>query len=176
MVMPKTIGGYRILNEIGSGVFGTVYHARDPLNDRDVALKVLTAPDDLERFRREARLAYEIGHPNIIRIFHYGEDGGDRFIVMELMQVSLREILKTGRLTISRAVGICRQVALGLRAAHNHERKITHRDVKPDNILIDSNGVVKVSDFGIARAEYLPNLTTTGIVGFGSVVIMLKKI
>ena len=166
--MLETIGGYRILNKIGSGGFGTVYRARDPLNDRDVALKALTDPYDLERFRREARLAYEIGHPNIIRIFHYGEDGGDRFIVMELMQVSLREALRTGRLTISRAVDICRQVALGLRAAHNHERKITHRDVKPDNILIDSNGVVKVSDFGIARAEDLPNLTETGRVGFGS--------
>ena len=166
-VMPKTIGGYRILNEIGSGGFGTVYRARDPLNDRDVALKVLTDPDDLVRFRREARLAYEIGHPNIIRIFHLGEDGGDSFIVMELMQVSLREVLNTGRLTISRAVDICRQVALGLRAAHNHERKITHRDIKPDNILIDSNGVVKISDFGIAHVDDSPSLTKTGV-GFGS--------
>ena len=161
--MRETIGGYRILNEIGSGGFGAVYRARDPLRDRDVALKALTKITDsngLERFRREARLAYEIDHPNVIDILHYGEDGGARFIVMELMPISLREILRNGRLSLSRSVDICRQAALGLRAAH--ERGVIHRDVKPDNILIDSAGAVKVTDFGLARAEDLRTITVTG--------------
>ena len=160
MVMRETIGGYRILGKLGSGGFGVVSLARSPLDDRDVALKVLTDRNDLERFRREARLAYEIDHPNVIDILHYGEDGGACFIVMELMPISLREILKNGRLSLSRSVDICRQAALGLRAAH--ERGVIHRDVKPDNILIDSKGTVKVSDFGIAHADDLPSLTTTG--------------
>ena len=161
--MRETIGGYRILNEIGSGGYGAVYRARDPLRDRDVALKALTKitdSNDLERFRREARLAYEIDHPNVISILHYGEDGGARFIVMDLMPISLREILGNGRLSLSRSVDICRQVALGLRAAH--ERGVIHRDVKPDNILLDSAGAVKVTDFGLARAEDLRTITVTG--------------
>ena len=169
MVARETIGGYPILDEIGSGGFGAVYRARDPLNDRDVALKVLTrstSSNTLERFRREARLAYEIDHPNVIGILHYGEDGGDRFIVMELMPINLREILRNGRLSMSTSLDVCRQAALGLRAAH--ERNVIHRDIKPENILADSNRAVKVSDFGIAHAADLPNLTATGVVGFGT--------
>ena len=162
--MRETIGGYRILNEIGSGGFGAVYRARDPLNDRDVALKVLTDPNDLERFRREARLAYEIGHPNIIRIFHLGEDGGDSFIVMELMPASLRQILNDVKLPAMRVMEICYDIADGLRAAHEHG--VIHRDIKPENILVDFTTdevfEVKVSDFGIAHADNLPNLTATG--------------
>ena len=163
MSSPNKIGGYSILTEIGSGGYGAVYRALDPLRDRDVALKVLTQITDsnnLERFRREARLAHEIDHPNVISVLHYGEDGGVCFIVMELMPISLREILGNGRLSLSRSVDICRQAALGLRAAH--ERGVIHRDVKPDNILLDSAGAVKVTDFGLARAEDLRTITVTG--------------
>ena len=163
--MNKTIGGYAILNEIGSGGFGAVYRARDALNGRDVALKVLpktASSDDLARFRGETRLAYEISHPNVIRIFDWGEDGGACFIAMELMPVSLREILGNGRLSLSRSVDICRQAALGLRAAH--ERGVIHRDVKPDNILLDSAGAVKVADFGLARSEDLRTITVAGAI------------
>ncbi len=161
--MPETIGGYAILSEIGSGGFGTVYRARDPLSGKDVALKTLTKltnSNDLERFRREARLAYEIGNPNIIRILHYGEDGGASFIVMELMPNSLREILGAGRLSLSMSLDICRQAAHGLKAAHG--RNVIHRDVKPDNILLDSKGAVKITDFGLARAVDLTTLTAAG--------------
>ena len=170
-VMRETIGGYRILNEIGSGGFGTVYRARDPLNDRDVALKALDPKrvdsNAIERFRREALLTSEINHPNVIRILDDGEDGDIRFIVMEMMHLSLREALSAGSMPISRVVNVCRQASLGLKAAHDHN--VIHRDIKPENILIDSNGTVKVSDFGIAHADDLPDLTATGsTIGTGS--------
>ena len=161
--MLGTIGGYDLIDEIGSGSYGAVYRARDPLSGREVALKTLTKiadSDDLERFRREAWLAYEIGHPNIIDILHYGEDGGISFIVMELMPSSLRELVIDGRLSLSVSVRICYRAALGLRAAH--ERNVIHRDVKPDNILISSEGELKMTDFGLARAMDLTTLTAAG--------------
>ena len=169
MTNPKRIGGYAILNKIGAGGFGTVYRAYGLSSGRAVALKTLNpelaATDVIERFRREALLTAEINHPNVIRILDEGEDGGVHFIAMEMMTLSLRDALSTGSLPMSRAMDICRQAALGLKAAH--DRDVIHRDVKPANILIDSNGTVKVSDFGIAHADSLPNLTATGV-GIGT--------
>lgn len=152
------VGGYHLLNEIGSGGFGTVYRAYHPLNRRAVALKRLNHTSaDIERFRREGRVLAQIDHPNVITLL----DSGDDWMALELMQFSLREVMaSSGRLSISRSVDICRQVALGLRAVH--EQNVIHRDIKPANILIDSNGVIKVSDFGIARAEDLTTLTSPG--------------
>ena len=163
--MRETIGGYRILNEIGSGGFGAVYRAYDSLSGRAVALKTLNpkfavSSSIIERFRREALLTSEMNHPNIIRILGGGEDGGAHFIAMEMMPLSLSDALFDGRLPISRAMDICRQAALGLKAAH--DRGVIHRDIKPANILIAPNGTVKVSDFGIAHADSLPDLTATG--------------
>ena len=166
--MRETIGGYHIWNKIGEGAFGTVYRAYDPSSSRAVALKTLKSDNAhfVARFRRESALLSEIDHANVARLHGYGEDGDVRYIVMELMTYSLREALQSaGRLPLSRAADICRQAALGLKAIH--ERNIVHRDVKPDNILFDSGGNVKVSDLGIARAETLPSLTTTGI-GMGT--------
>ena len=167
--MRETIGGYPILDEIGSGGFGTVYRAYDSLSGRAVALKTLNprlaVSSVIERFRREALLTSEMNHPNVIRILDGGEDGGVHFIAMEMMLLSLSDALSAGRLPISRAMDICSQAALGLKAAH--DRDVIHRDIKPANILIDSNGTVKVSDFGIAHADSLPDLTATGV-GFGS--------
>ena len=164
MVMPETIGGYPILDRIGSGGFGTVYRAYSPSIRCAVALKTLepNVVDAvvIERFRREALLTSEINHPNVIDILDADEDGGVHFIVMEMMPLSLRDALSAGSLPMSRAMDICRQAALGLKAAQT--RGIYHRDIKPDNILIGSNGTVKVSDFGIAHADDLPSLTTTG--------------
>ena len=163
MPNPK-IGGYAVLNEIGDGGFGTVYRAYGLSSGRAVALKTLNPEradsDAIERFRREALLTAEINHPNVIRILDEGEDGGVHFIAMEMMDLSLRDALSAGSLPMSRAMDICRQAALGLKAAH--DRDVIHRDVKPENILIGSNGTVKVSDFGIAHADSLPNLTATG--------------
>ena len=167
MPNPKTIGDYAILNEIGDGGFGTVYRAYGLSSGRAIALKTLNPEraDSIERFRREALLTAEINHPNVIRILDEGEDGGVHFIAMEMMSLSLRDALSTGSLPMSRAMDICRQAALGLKAAH--DRGVIHRDVKPENILIGSNGTVKVSDFGIAHADSLPNLTATGV-GIGT--------
>ena len=164
------IGGYAILNKIGSGGFGSVYRAYGLSSGRAVALKTLNpelAASDhfIERFRRESLLTAEINHPNVIRILDEGEDGGVHFIAMEMMSLSLRDALSTGSLPMSRAMDICRQAALGLKAAH--DRGVIHRDVKPENILIGANGTVKVSDFGIAHADSLPNLTATGV-GIGT--------
>ena len=163
-VMRETIGGYRILNEIGSGGFGTVYRAYSPSRGRVVALKALDPKrvdsNAIERFRREALLTSEINHPNVIRILDDGEDGDIRFSVMEMMPLSLRDALSGGSMPISRVVNVCRQASLGLKAAHDHN--VIHRDIKPENILINSNWTVKVSDFGIAHADDLPDLTATG--------------
>ena len=162
MVMPETIGGYRILNEIGSGGSGTVYRAYSPSSGRAVALKTLDPKFNdsdvrpgvvIERFRREVLLTSEINHPNVIGILDEGEDGGVHFIVMEMMPLSLRDALSAGSLPMSRALDVCRQAALGLKAAQ--ERDITHRDVTPNNILLDPSGAVKMADFGLARAEDL---------------------
>ena len=161
---PK-IGGYGVLGEIASGGSGAVYRARDTLNDRDVALKILPHaddPDDLARFLQEARLAREIDHPNVIDVFDYGEDGGVRFIAMALTPTSLREILAKGRLSLSRALDIFRQAALGLRAVH--ERGGVHGDVKPGGVLLDSAGAVKVAGFGSARAGDSRTATDPGAV------------
>ena len=171
MAMPETIGGYRILGEIGSGGSGAVYRAYSPSTRRAVALKTLDPNRDAavvtERFRREVLLTSEINHPNVIDILDEGEDGGVYFIVMEMMPLSLRDALSAGSLPISRAMDMCRQAALGLKAAH--ERGIIHRDVTPNNILLDSSGAVKVGDFGLARAEdlrsiaeYLRTVTVAG--------------
>ena len=161
---PK-IGGYGVLGEIASGGSGAVYRARDTLNDRDVALKILPHaddPDDLARFLQEARLARAINHPNVIDVFDCGEDGGVRFIAMELTPTSLREILAKGRLSLSRALDIFRQAALGLRAVH--ERGGVHGDVKPGGILLDSAGAVKMAGFGSARADDSRTITAPGSV------------
>ena len=165
MPNPKKIGGYSILSEIASGGDGAVYRARDSLNDRDVALKMLPHaddPDDLARFLQEARLAREIDHPNVIQALGYGEDGGVRFIAMELMAVSLREILAKGRLSLSKSVDIFRQAALGLRAVH--ERGGVHGGVKPENILLDSAGAVKMAGFGSARADVRSDVYSLGAI------------
>ena len=148
MAMPEIIGGYRILGEIGSGGSGAVYRAYSPSTRRAVALKTLEPNGDVavvtERFRREVLLTSEINHPNVVDILDEGDDDDVRFIAMEMMPLSLRDALSAGSLPISRAMDVCRQAALGLKAAH--ERDIIHRDVTPNNILLDSSGAVKVAD------------------------------
>lgn len=148
---------YEIVGKIGTGGMADVYKAKDHKLNRFVAAKVLKAEfkDDttfVRKFRSEAQAAAGLTHPNIVNVFDVGEDEGVYYIVMELIEgITLKEyISKKGKLSIKEATSIAIQVSMGLEAAHSHG--IVHRDVKPQNIIISTDGKVKVTDFGIARA------------------------
>ncbi|MDQ3280813.1 MAG: protein kinase [Acidobacteriota bacterium] len=164
---------YRIEQILGRGGMGVVYKASDTQLDEIVAIKTLPgdvmtrSPEDLERFKREIRLARRITHRNVLRTYDYGEAEGVYFISMEFMRgYTLAELLDEApqRQMASRpTVGITRQICRGLQAAH--EQGIIHRDIKPQNVLIDAKGEVKLMDFGIARmAETPEGLTQAGLI------------
>ena len=164
----QTIGGYHILDKIDSGGQGAVYKAWDPSNGQVVALKTLLPggaanSDGIKRFRREAELTSQVAHPNVIRILDNGRDEDHYFIAMEFLPISVADLIRSvGLLPIAKAVYICRQAALGLQAANDHG--IIHRDIKPSNLLIDPDGTVKVTDFGLARASHLSTMTSPNAV------------
>jgi eukaryotic-like serine/threonine-protein kinase len=157
---------YRLIERIASGGMATVWEAEDTALHRRVAVKVMSArlSDDesfLERFRREARAAARLLHPNAAAIFDYGEDSGTPYIVMELLRGStLADRLRLGPLDPAEAVDIVEQVGAALEAAH--QAGIVHRDVKPGNIMLTATGAVKVMDFGIAAAQWAASITGTG--------------
>ena len=149
---------YEIHGRIGRGGMADVYLARDLLLDRPVAVKVLfpefaTDPNFVERFRREAQAAANLTHPNIVGVYDWGQQGTTYFIVMEYVNGrSLAEILRAeGALEPNRSNDIASEVAAALGFAHRSG--VVHRDIKPANILVSNQGVVKVADFGIARAQ-----------------------
>ena len=165
-------GRYRLGELIGRGGMATIYRAADEhMMDRPVAVKVLrevysSDPKFVTRFQREARAASALQHPNIVQVYDYGQSGDAYYIVMEYIDgMDLRRYLKRrGVLPIERGVQIARDVALGLGAAHR--RGIVHRDVKPQNIMLNDEGVVKLTDFGIAsmyKDADAERLTTTGM-------------
>jgi predicted ATPase len=149
------LGPYEIGTLLGAGGMGEVYRARDPRLDRAVAIKILPAElsadaDHLHRFEREARSASALNHPNIVTIYELAQDGSTHFIAMELIEgQTLRQLLASGTLPIRKAIEIASQVAEGLAKAH--EAGIAHRDLKPDNLMISSDGFVKILDFGLAK-------------------------
>ncbi len=153
----EQLGRYEIIEELGRGSMGVVYKARDPLLDRTVALKTVGVELSREeteaferRFYREAKSAGRLNHSNIVTIHDVGRSDSVAYIAMEFLQGrSLREILDSGVvLPLDRVVDIVTQVADGL--AFAHESGIVHRDIKPRNIMVLDNGVVKITDFGIA--------------------------
>jgi len=153
---PERIGRYQVIERIGRGAMGVVYRARDEAMGRDVALKVLTAdledePDIRTRFHREAEAAARLSHPNIITIFDVGEDGGRFFIVMELLRgATLKDFLKQNAAApLARKLDLMIQLCAGLGAAHN--ASVYHRDIKPGNIFVRADGILKILDFGVAR-------------------------
>jgi eukaryotic-like serine/threonine-protein kinase len=160
-------GRYRLESKLGSGGMSTVYLARDETLERWVAAKVLhreisDQPDQLERFRREARAVAQVSHPNVVAVIDAGEDGGRPYIVFEYVagETLKQRIDHAGRLPLDEAAAYAIEVGRGLGAAH--QRRLVHRDVKPQNVLIDSEGRAKVTDFGIARELEQDGLTKTG--------------
>jgi len=158
-IKPGSILGYRyeIISILGEGGMGAVYKARDRELDRLVAIKVIRPelagrPDILQRFKQELILARKVTHRNVIRIFDLGEADGVKFITMEFIDGhDLKSLLsKSRKLPVDRAVEIIQQVCLALDAAHTEG--VVHRDLKPQNIMIDQQGRALVMDFGIAKA------------------------
>ena len=164
---------YQIIKSIGEGGMANVYLAYDTILDRNVAVKILRgdlASDDkfVRRFQREALSASSLNHPNIVEVYDVGEDNGNYYIVMEYIEGKhLKELIKKrGKLTLSEVVDIMLQITDGMSIAH--DSYIIHRDIKPQNIMILENGLVKITDFGIAMAMNASQLTQTNSV-MGSV-------
>ena len=160
---------YEIISKVGTGGMADVYKARDHKLNRLVAVKVLKPEfrDDktfIAKFQKEAQAAAGLAHPNIVNVYDVGDDEGVNFIVMELVEgITLKDyIKKKGKLSVKEATSIAIQVSLGLEAAHN--RNIVHRDAKPQNIIISTDGKVKLSDFGIARAVTSNTITSNVMV------------
>ena len=159
---------YEVVSRIGSGGMADVYKAKDHKLNRFVAMKVLKPEfsadtNFIRKFQREAQAAAGLAHPNVVNVFDVGEDQGVNYIVMELVEgITLKEyISKKGRLTVKEATSIAIQVSMGLEAAHN--RNIVHRDIKPQNIIISTDGKVKVTDFGIARVASSNTISTNAM-------------
>mgnify|MGYP001143325482 CR=1 FL=1 len=172
---PTTLGKYQIIREIARSN-DIVYEAYDPLMNRRVAIKELAMPggstpqqreDRINRFKREAQAAGTLNHPNIMTVYELGQEGDRFFMAMEYLDGhTLRNEIDTqGFLPVDKAVEYATQVLKGLE--HAHKQGVVHRDIKPDNIQILSNGTIKITDFGIARLTFQPNLTMDGQV-FGT--------
>ncbi len=160
-------GRYRLEARIGTGGMSSVYRANDETLERPVAIKLMnreiaTDSDQLERFRREARAVAQLSHPHIVGVIDYGEDQGRPYIVLEYVEgETLKErIRRNGELDVSEAIAYAIEIARALGCAH--ARHIVHRDVKPQNVLIDEEGSAKVTDFGIARSLDDDGLTADG--------------
>jgi tRNA A-37 threonylcarbamoyl transferase component Bud32 len=178
--MRERLGRYLILEEIGKGGMGVVYKARDERLGKVVALKVLSVVEPEEsssrkRFRNEARAAAVLNHPTIAAVFDYDEQDGTPFIVYEYVEgVTLDQIIAGEKLPPERIVALASQIAAGL--AHAHDRGILHRDIKPQNIMVNAEGQVKILDFGLAKktglqvSEGIQPDGTTVDTGIGAIV------
>ncbi len=166
---PEKIAGYKILGLIGEGAIGSVFKALQISMDRIVAIKILSPKHSQndrmrEKFMTEARTAAKLSHPNIVQAIDVGQDGGYYYFVMEHLDgPTVGHLLKRGgALDERRAVQIVSQVAQALDYAHRHG--IIHRDIKPDNIMMTREGVVKLCDLGLARAVHDPDKVKAGII------------
>jgi len=160
-------GRYRLEAKLGSGGMSTVYLAKDDTLDRPVAVKVMhremsEQPDQIERFRQEARAVAKISHPNVVAVIDAGEDHGYPYIVFEYVEGETlkQRISRVGALDIQEAIAYAIEIARGLSIAH--ARNMVHRDIKPQNVLIDDEGRAKLTDFGISRQLEQDGMTATG--------------
>lgn len=165
----EKLGKYKITGKIGKGAMGEVFRAHDPVLNREVAIKTisasLSADNDLrKRFHREAQAAARLNHPNIITVFDYGEEQGIIYMAMELLEgADLKDLIYHKHLAgLDDKLDVMEQVADGLSFAH--AREIIHRDLKPGNIHVQPNGQVKILDFGLARLGGGADMTRTGVV------------
>src|SRR5947199_581544 len=164
--VPEKFGRYEIVREIGHGAMGVVYEALDPTIGRKIALKAIrfdgigtTADEAARRFKNEARAAGGLNHPNIVTVYDAGEDSGVLYLAMEFIEGSTLEALLRTQRTVATAqtTDIVRQICAGLDFAH--AKGIVHRDIKPGNIMLAAHGVVKITDFGIARGGEAMTIT-----------------
>ena len=160
--LPDRLGGYELAKQLGAGGMGAVYLAKQVSLDRDVALKVMHAnwasdPIFLARFTREAYAAAQLNHHNVVQIFDIGADAGINYFSMEFVEgKSLGDVLcKHGKLDPTTAVGYVIQAAKGLKYAH--DRGMVHRDIKPDNLMLNVEGIVKVADLGLVKTRGMTN-------------------
>ncbi len=167
--LPEQIGRYRVIEQIGSGGMGQVYRAEDAQRQAVVAIKLLAAalatdPNNVRRFEREIEALKRLDHPNIVRLLDSGTHDGIPYFVMEYVEGRPLTALmrRMGRLPWRQAVHWAIQICDGL--AHAHARQVIHRDLKPGNVLIAADGVVKLTDFGIARVFGTATLTSAGSV------------
>ena len=165
------VGRYEIITPIASGGMATVYRGWDHFIGRYVAIKALRPPDNpsadphgVERFRREAQAAAKIAHPNVVIVYDFLDDDDEQYLLMEFVDgINLKRLLsQRGPLPIARALHITEQMCAALAAAH--ARGLIHRDIKPQNILLTSDGRARLTDFGIVRTMDGDALTRSGIV------------
>jgi tRNA A-37 threonylcarbamoyl transferase component Bud32 len=164
-----TLGPYRIIEQVGLGGMATVYKAYQPSMDRYVALKVLPQhyakdPEFVERFLREARTIARLEHPNILPVYDFGEENGVTYLAMRYLEGgTLKDVLALGRLSMADAAEILTQIGSALDYAHR--QGVAHRDVKPTNIMVDSEGWAYLTDFGIAKVLEGTSELTAGAIG-----------
>jgi eukaryotic-like serine/threonine-protein kinase len=167
----RKFGRFEVVAELGKGAMGTVYRARDPMLNRTVAIKTVNMDLDRDevadyeaRFYQEARAAGGLNHPNVVTIYDIGKSGTVAYMAMELLEGNeLRSIMAQGKaLPVGQAIDIAAQAAEGLGYAHDHD--VVHRDIKPANLMIVRDGLVKITDFGIARMRSAEVRTQTGVV------------
>jgi serine/threonine protein kinase len=163
----QTLGHYKILRQAGEGAMGAVYHALDQMLDREVALKALrpelaSRPDVVERFREEARVQARLNHPNVAQLYALFNYGENLFMVMEYVNGRTLDaiIRQVGRIPLDQALPLFLQALDGVE--HAHRMGIIHRDLKPANIMLGQDGLVKVTDFGIARVLGSARMTREG--------------
>ena len=160
----QAIGPFQVIRELGRGGMGEVYLARDSRLDRQVAIKALPAllasdPDRFARFQREAKVLASLNHPGIGAIYGIEEAAGQHYLILEYVEgETLAERLTRGAIAVEESLSIARQIAEALEAAH--DKGVIHRDLKPGNVMVTAEGVIKVLDFGLARADDHPSSTS----------------